>query len=68
MGVSEDIKVAGDQLVEKIRELIKEGNARRVIIKKDDRVYMKIPLTWGVGGYSMDFTIASGGRRSCCTS
>ena len=30
----EEFKVSGEELVEKIKEIIKEGNARRIIIKK----------------------------------
>jgi hypothetical protein len=47
---TEEIKVAGNQLVDRVRELIKEGNARRVTIKRGDVVYMEIPLSVGIGG------------------
>lgn len=42
----EDLKVKGNELVDKIKELIHEGNVRRIIVK-DDRghTYMEIPLT-----------------------
>ncbi len=46
----QEIKIKGSQLVEKVKELIEEGNARKLIIKKDNQVYLEIPLTWGVGG------------------
>jgi len=46
----EEIKVKGNQLVDKIKEVIEEGNARRVIIRKDDRTLLEFPLTVGVGG------------------
>ena len=46
----EEFKVKGGQLVDKVREIIEEGNARRVIIKKDDRVLLEFPLSVGVGG------------------
>ena len=46
----EEFKVKGGQLVDKVREIIEEGNARRVIIKKDDRVLIEFPLSVGVGG------------------
>ena len=46
----EEIKVRGNQLVDKVKELIHEGNARRVTIKKDDRTLMEFPLSMGVGG------------------
>jgi hypothetical protein len=44
--VFEQFKVAGKDLVDKIRELIEEGNVRRIIVK-DDRghTFMEIPLT-----------------------
>jgi hypothetical protein len=42
----EQFKVAGYELADKIRELIHEGNVRRIIIK-DERghTFMEIPLT-----------------------
>jgi len=46
----EEIKVKGNQLVDKIKEVIEEGNARRVSIRKDDRTLLEFPLTVGVGG------------------
>ncbi|MCZ6705219.1 MAG: DUF4342 domain-containing protein [Bacteroidetes bacterium] len=46
----EEIKVKGNQLVDKIKEVIEEGKARRVSIRKDDRTLLEFPLTVGVGG------------------
>ena len=46
----QEFKVKGGQLVDKVREVIEEGNARRIIIKKDDRVLLEFPLSVGVGG------------------
>ena len=46
----EEIKVEGRQLIEKVRDIIEEGNARRVTIKKDDRVLLEFPLSVGFGG------------------
>ncbi len=46
----EEIKVRGNQLVDKIKEVIEEGNARRVSIRKDGRTLLEFPLTVGVGG------------------
>src|SRR5690606_28291375 len=39
----------GNQLVDKVRDLIEEGNVRRIVIKKEDRVLFELPLTVGVG-------------------
>lgn len=46
---AEEIKVASNQLVDKVRALIEEGNVRRVIVKRGDRVLLEFPLTVGVG-------------------
>ena len=46
----QEFKVRGGQLVDKVREVVEEGNARRVIIKKEDRVLLEFPLSVGVGG------------------
>jgi hypothetical protein len=49
----EEIEVAGSQLVERVKELVAEGNVRRLILRtQDDRLILEIPLTAGavVGG------------------
>src|SRR3989339_839727 len=47
----EEIKASGDQLLKKIRKLIKEGNVRRIIIKNEKKeVLMEIPVTFAVLG------------------
>jgi len=47
----EEFKVNGDALVAKVREIIHEGNIRRIIIKNDhNEVLIEIPLTLGVAG------------------
>jgi hypothetical protein len=49
--MSEEFQFNGDTLLAKIRELLHEGNVRRVIIKNDEgRVLVDIPLTIGVVG------------------
>jgi hypothetical protein len=47
----ESFKVSGSEIVDKIKQIIKEGNARRIIIKneKGDTV-MEFPVTAGVLG------------------
>jgi hypothetical protein len=48
---TEEFKVDGEKLVAKIKELIHEGNIRKVIIKdKDGKVMMETPVTFGVVG------------------
>lgn len=47
--LTEEFEVMGSQLVERVKELIEEGNVRRIIIRKpDDEVLLEIPLTTGV--------------------
>ena len=46
---TEEIEVAGNQLVGRVKELVAEGNVRLLRIKSaDDDVYMEMPLTIGV--------------------
>lgn len=54
----QEIKVKGSQLIEKIRELVEEGNVRRVIIKKENRVLLEFPLSIGVGGATAALILA----------
>jgi hypothetical protein len=47
----EEFSISGEALIEKIKELVHEGNIRRIIIKdKEDKVLVDIPLTVGVLG------------------
>jgi hypothetical protein len=45
---TEDIEVAGSELVDRIKELVKAGNVRKVILRTpDDKLLLEIPLTAG---------------------
>jgi len=45
----EEIEIAGSELVGRVKELIAEGNVRRLIIKKPNGdLLLEIPLTAGV--------------------
>ena len=47
----EEFKVSGEELLKKVKELIAEGNVRRIIIKnKDGKSILELPLTLGVVG------------------
>jgi len=46
----EEIKIKGNHLVDKVKEVIEEGNARRLMIRKDKKTLLEIPLSVGVGG------------------
>lgn len=48
---TEEFQVSGDKLVGKIKEIVHQGNIRRIAIKNDSgRVLIDIPLTLGVVG------------------
>jgi len=48
---TEEFHVSGDTLVAKIKELIQEGNVRRVILKNEEgKILVEFPLTLGVVG------------------
>ena len=48
---TEEFKVSGESLVGKVKEIIKEGNVRRISIKdKNGKIIAEFPLTIGVVG------------------
>ncbi len=48
---TEEIKAQGEQVVAKVKELIQQGNVRRITVKNEEgKVLVDIPLTLGVVG------------------
>lgn len=50
---TEEIEVTGNQLVDRVKDVLQEGNARRMILRNEEgRTLLEIPLTAGavVGG------------------
>ena len=47
MSTNEKFTVSGSQLVEKVKQLIHEGNIRRVRLLHEGRVVLEIPLSIG---------------------
>lgn len=48
---TEEFRVEGEKLIAKIKELFREGNIHRIIIKdKEGKTVMEIPVTIGVVG------------------
>ncbi len=46
-----EYRVRGEHLVAKVKEILHEGNVRRIIIKNEDgKTLVEIPLTVGVVG------------------
>ena len=59
---TEEFKVNGEDLLGKIKQLVHEGNIRRIIIKnKDGAVLMELPLTFGVVGALLAPSLAAVG-------
>jgi len=52
--------INGEDLLRKVKELIREGNVRKITIKdKDGKVLVVIPLTFGVVGAILAPTLAA---------
>jgi hypothetical protein len=48
---SEEFRVNGEELIGRIKNLVNEGNIRRIIIKdKEGKTIFEIPLTFGILG------------------
>ncbi|HEY3159715.1 MAG TPA: DUF4342 domain-containing protein [Vicinamibacterales bacterium] len=46
----ESFKAEGEQIIDRIKELIHEGNVRRVVVQQHGRTIAEFPLTAGVVG------------------
>jgi hypothetical protein len=46
----ESFKVSGGELLGRVKQLVHEGNVRRVRIRQGDRIVAEFPLTIGVVG------------------
>lgn len=42
---TEEFKVSGSALIDRVKDLFREGNIRRISIKKDDDTLIELPLT-----------------------
>ena len=50
-GRVEEFQIKGEELIAKVKELIREGNVRRIVIAREDGgTIIEIPLTIGVVG------------------
>jgi hypothetical protein len=59
---TEEFRVNGEELLGKIKQLIHEGNIRRIIIKdREGKVLIEFPLTLGVVGVVLAPTLAAVG-------
>ncbi len=50
----ERVHTTGDRLLETVKRIVREGNARRIVIRnEDDKVILEFPLTAGVVGAAL---------------
>ena len=54
MAATEEIKVTGSKLMAKLKELIHEGNVRRIILRNPEgRQLLDMPLNAGIAGAAL---------------
>jgi len=59
---TEEFKISGGEVIDKIKDLIHEGNIRRVIIKNEEgQTLIEIPLTLGLVGVAIAPILAAVG-------
>ena len=59
---TEEFKVRGEDLLNKVKEIINEGNVRRIIVKnKEGKTLVELPLTIGVVGAALAPMLAAVG-------
>ncbi|MBM3189955.1 MAG: DUF4342 domain-containing protein [Chloroflexi bacterium] len=64
----EEFKVAGSELVEKVKELFHEGNVRRIVIKQNGQTVMELPLTVAAVGVLLAPVLAALGAFAALVS
>jgi hypothetical protein len=55
---TEKFTVSGDQIVAKVKQLIREGNVRHVRILREGKVVLEIPLTIGAPAAALTIMMA----------
>lgn len=61
-GKKEEFTLKGGEIIDKIKELIHQGNIRRIIIKNEEgRTLIEIPLTLGIIGAALAPVLAAVG-------
>jgi hypothetical protein len=66
---TEEFRVDGGELLDKIKELIRQGNIRRITIKNESgQTMLEIPLTLGVVGAALMPVLAAVGALAALVS
>ena len=58
MAVKEKFTVSGGQLAEKVKQIIHEGNIRRVRILHQEKIVLEIPLSIGAPAAALGIMVA----------
>ncbi len=59
---TEEFSVNGEEILARVKQLLREGNIRRVVIKdKSGRTLVEFPLTVGVVGAALAPVLVAGG-------
>ena len=57
---TEELKITGEELVATVKELVRQGNIRRVTVRnREGKTLVEIPLTLGVVGTLLIPTLAA---------
>ncbi len=64
----ETFSIDGDQLLQRVKELIHEGNVRHIRIKQDGHTILELPLTVGVIGVVLMPMLAAVGALAALVS
>jgi len=62
---TQEFTISGDEVVAKVKELIHEGNVRRIIIKNEEgRTMLEVPLALGLIGAALMPVLAAIGAAA----
>ncbi|MDD5264032.1 MAG: DUF4342 domain-containing protein [Candidatus Bipolaricaulis sp.] len=57
---TEELKITGEELVATVKELVRQGNIRRITVKnREGKTLVEVPLTLGVVGTLLIPTLAA---------
>jgi uncharacterized protein DUF4342 len=57
--IAQSLETSGSNIIDKIKELVHEGNIRKISIKQDGRTVAEFPLTFGVVGAALAPALAA---------
>jgi hypothetical protein len=59
--IVEQLRLEGGQLLDTIKQLLNEGNVRRIVVKQGEQTIVEFPLTVGVVGAALAPALAAAG-------